>query len=152
MAEVKRDIPINYRLKTIELIEEKLGCLSKTDIEITRYHYRVNVSHKVKLDKKVIIVLVEVFINTNIEDTIFGYIKVACIFEVDNLNSFINPNTQDVKLPSIFESNINSISISTVRGIMFSQFKGTNLHKAILPIIPPSTLRRLKPPSRKKTL
>ena len=38
----------------------------------------------------------------------------------------------------IFISTLNSISISTTRGMMFSAFRGTFLHNAILPLIDPA--------------
>jgi hypothetical protein len=38
-------------------------------------------------------------------------------------------------LPRVELLEINSISMDTLRGIMFSKFMGTYLHNAILPII-----------------
>ena len=43
------------------------------------------------------------------------------------------------ELPTDIIVTINSISISTIRGIMFSTFKGTYLHNAFLPIIDPKS-------------
>ena len=56
-------------------------------------------------------------------------------FEFENLASFVVD--KEVKLPSDIIIAINSISISTIRGIMFSTFKGTYLHNAFLPVIDP---------------
>jgi uncharacterized protein YbbC (DUF1343 family) len=38
---------------------------------------------------------------------------------------------------------LNSISLSTTRGAMFSTFKGTFLHGAVLPIIDPKQFQAL---------
>jgi hypothetical protein len=53
------------------------------------------------------------------------------------LNSYVVVN--EVKLPSDIIIAMNSISISTIRGIMFSTFKGTYLHNAFLPVIDPKS-------------
>jgi len=42
---------------------------------------------------------------------------------------------KDINLPSEFITTINSLSLSTSRGILFMLFRGTFLHSAILPII-----------------
>lgn len=44
-----------------------------------------------------------------------------------------------VSFPDNILVTFNSISISTMRGLMFAQFKGTFLHNAILPIIDPGS-------------
>jgi hypothetical protein len=44
-------------------------------------------------------------------------------------------------LPSGIIDLLNSVSVSTVRGMMFSAFKGTFLHNAVLPVIDPKTFK-----------
>jgi hypothetical protein len=44
-----------------------------------------------------------------------------------------------------FAETLNSISISTTRGVMFSELKGTILHHAFLPIIDVKALQKQTP-------
>jgi hypothetical protein len=64
---------------------------------------------------------------------------VSFIFEIPDLKEYVDPKNNIPKLPEEFLTTINSISISTVRGVMFSQFKGTFLHNAILPVVDPKS-------------
>ena len=69
--------------------------------------------------------------------TELGSIKVSCVYYIDNLTEFKSTDNKQFDFPNDFISTVNSISISTARGIMFSQLKGTFLHNAILPILDP---------------
>ena len=42
---------------------------------------------------------------------------------------------KNFKLTEELKDVLNSISISTTRGVMFSTFKGTYLHNALLPVV-----------------
>jgi hypothetical protein len=72
-----------------------------------------------------------------------GYLETSCIFEVENFNDYLSSeNDNNVKFPDTFINEINSMAISTTRGIMFSEFKGTFLHKAVLPVFQTEQLQR----------
>lgn len=144
MPENIKKSKVNYRLKTIEIIEEKLECPATPDSQIKHFHFKINIGHKIVKEKKSIIVLVEVLISPREGEKQFGSIKVANIFEIENLDSFNVNKTNSFKFSPEFETEINSISISTIRGIMYTRFGGTFLNKAILPIISPKDLKLLK--------
>ncbi len=144
MAEDIEDAQIAYRLKTIEVIEEKMVCPPSPPTQIKKFHFAINLTHKFKREEKLVFVVIEVVITSSENDFIYGSIKVANIFEVKNLDPFIEKETGAVRFSPKFENNLNAISVSTVRGIMFSRFRGTYLHQAILPIIHPSSFKLVK--------
>ncbi len=144
MAEDIEDTLLSYRLKTIEIIEEKMVCSPIPPDQIKEFHFSINIRHKIKKEDKVIIVIVEVEVKSSDENVTYGSIKTANIFEIKSLDPFMNKNTGAIKFPVSFETNLNSISVSTIRGIMFSHFKGTYLHQAILPVIHPSSFKLIK--------
>ena len=76
--------------------------------------------------------------------TCLASLKASCIFEVANFDEFVIEGTQQVLFPESAVITFNSVTISTVRGLMFSQFKGTHLHSAILPIIDPTSFVKNK--------
>lgn len=69
-----------------------------------------------------------------------GSIKVGVIFEIANFDDYIDEMNKKLTLPDVIFLTFNSIGISTTRGVMFSQFKGTFLHNAFLPVIDPKQL------------
>jgi hypothetical protein len=76
--------------------------------------------------------------------TLLASLKASCIYEIANFNDFLTKGTNQVTFPESVVVTFNSITISTVRGLMFSQFKGTHLHTAILPIIDPTAFVKNK--------
>jgi hypothetical protein len=63
---------------------------------------------------------------------------------VENLEEFRKKDSEEFEIPEFFNTTINSISLSTIRGIMYSHFKGTFLHNTILPIVNPVDFKREK--------
>ena len=55
--------------------------------------------------------------------TLLGSLKASCVFEIENINEFVGEGSGEIKMPTDMLTTLNSISLSTVRGIMFSQFK-----------------------------
>ncbi|WP_367769050.1 hypothetical protein AB3G33_10430 [Flavobacterium sp. WC2421] len=130
---------ISFRLKNIELSQSSLSVVSDSITNDTIFKFNINIEHLVNLNENVIAIkpIVEIFIEENNNKTILGGLSASLIFEFENLPSFVIDN--EVKLPTDIIIAINSISISTIRGIMFSTFKGTYLHNAFLPIIDPKS-------------
>lgn len=128
---------ISFRLKNIELLNSSLSTIDHSITNDVTFKFNINIEHLVNINENVIAVKpnVEVFIDDN--NTILGKLSASLIFEFEDLSSFVIDN--EVKLPTDIIIAINSISISTIRGIMFSTFKGTFLHNAFLPIIDPKS-------------
>ncbi len=141
MAE--KEIPVKYRLKAIEVLEVKLECPLIPNPKNITYGFTINVEQKVDVKKKCVIVFIEILVAVEVvekESMQVGSVKLSYIYEVDNLESFINTKTGLVKFPDEFNTTLNDISISTSRGVLFSLFKGTFLHNAILPLVNPKDI------------
>jgi hypothetical protein len=99
------------------------------------FKFTINIEHLFNIKDNLIAIKPNIEIFTEKNDTILGTLTASLVFEFDNLSVFIIEN--QIKLPLDIIITINSLSISTVRGIMFSTFKGTYLHNAFLPVIDP---------------
>ena len=86
--------------------------------------------------------IVSVDILDNKTEEKYGLVKVNCIYGLVDFASFVDAETKKVDLPKQFVTTLNSISLSTTRGIMYDQFRGTFLHRAILPILDPTFLEK----------
>ena len=59
-------------------------------------------------------------------------------FAVDGLAQHIKKGDDgQIALPKDLISSLNGVAISTLRGVMWATFKGTYLHRALLPIVNP---------------
>jgi len=136
MNEIKQSI--DFKLKAIEvlgvnLVRPKAPLASKTTFE-----FNIKMEHKIKLEDSLVIVVTIITILNN--DNELGSFIASCVFELTKIDSFIDSVTHLPKFPSNLLDEFNSITISTVRGLMFSNFKGTFLHNAILPVIGKNSL------------
>ena len=133
------DKPIRYQLKGIELLDCSLNHPKKHIPARMIFNFDIKLEHKIISDNNLIAVALTVDINDEQKSNKLGSIMASCIFEIPELKIYIDKNSNLPKLPEPFLTTINSISISTVRGVMFSQFRGTFLHNAILPVIDPKS-------------
>lgn len=132
---MKKENDIGFRIKNIELIQSNLSSIDNEITIDTIFKFNINIDHLVNSNEKCIVVKPSIEIFTDKSNTILGMLSANVVFEFENLNGFII--NDELKLPNDIFIAINSISISTIRGILFSSFRGTILHNAILPVIDP---------------
>ena len=130
---------VSFQLKGIELLDFCFNNPKKLIPAQMVFNFDIKLEHKILADNNFIVVVVSIDINNDKRDIKFGSIMVSCIFEIPELKEYIDPKNNAPKLSEEFLTTINSISISTVRGVMFSQFSGTFLHNAILPVVDPKS-------------
>jgi hypothetical protein len=128
---------INFRLKNIEIAQSSLTAIDYALPDDVIFKFNINIEHLVNIDQNLIVIkpIVAIFIEE--EQSILANLSANLVFEIEDLASFAIE--KEVKLPSDIVIAMNSISISTLRGIMFSTLKGTYLHNAILPVIDPKS-------------
>ena len=131
--------PISFQLKGIELLDFCFNHPKKQIPAQMVFNFDIKLEHKITADSNFIAVVVTININNDQRDIKFGSIMVSCIFEIPELKEYIDPKNNAPKLPEEFLTTINSISISTIRWVMFSQFRGTFLQNAILPVVDPKS-------------
>lgn len=60
------------------------------------------------------------------------------VFQVDGLAQHTKKDDNgQIGLPKSLINTLNGVAISTMRGVMWSTFKGTYLHRAVLPVVNP---------------
>ncbi len=128
---------INFRLKNIEIAQSSLTAIDYALPDDVIFKFNINIEHLVNIDQNLIVIKPIVAIFLEEEQSILANLSVNLVFEIEDLASFAIE--KEVKLPSDIIIAMNSISISTLRGIMFSTLKGTYLHNAILPVIDPKS-------------
>lgn len=133
---------IKFLIKGIELLDSNITYPKAPLIGEVVFKFNINVEIKIVNEQSLIMAIVSVDILDNKTIDKYGFIRVNCIFGIDNFASFVNSETKKVDLPKPFITSLNSIALSTTRGIMFDQFRGTFLNGAILPILDPTFLEK----------
>lgn len=130
---------VNFQIKGIELLEMNLKH-PQIPLELERtYNFNINIEQRINNEEKLVIVVTSVDLIHEEDQQCHASIKTSCIFLIENFKDFIVANTNQVNLPDQFVVTLNSISLSTTRGMMFTNFKGTFMHNVFLPIVNPST-------------
>jgi len=128
---------VTCTFKGIELLESAINLGSEKMTETKIHKYEVNIEHRTSPEKGLMLVICSIHVRDEENVYELGKIRTSCIFKVNNLNDYLQKETNQLKLPEQFVFSINSISSSTTRGIMFANFRGTHLHNAVLPIVDP---------------
>jgi len=135
----RSELSVSIQLKGIELLE---SCIVHPKQQISGsnvFHFDIKIEHKVSIEKNIIAVVASVDIFNENKDVKLGSLTSSCIFEIRNIAELVHSSNNQINLPEDMLISLNSITISTARGIMFNQFKGTFLHNAFLPIIDPTS-------------
>lgn len=130
---------IEFQIRAIELLDYSLIPPNEKLEDSTLFHFDVKIEHKLKVENDLFFVVTQINIYTDDETKPIGHLKSSCIFSIKDLSKFIDKKTGSLNFNDEILTTFNSVSISTTRGLMFSQFRGTVLHSAILPIVDPST-------------
>ena len=131
-------VNVNYQLKGLELLEINL---KHPQIQLNQersYNFNINIEQRINNEEKLVVVITSVDLIHEKDNQSHASIKTSCIFSIENFQDFIVGNTNEVKFPDQFVVTLNSISLSTTRGIMFTCFKGTFMHNVLMPIVDPS--------------
>lgn len=130
---------VTFQIKDVNMVEVQMIQLKKTLPISTTFHFEISLTTIIIIEESEVIVEAKVVILHEDKTTILASIKASCVFDVANFDEFVAEDTRKVTFPESSIITFNSITISTVRGLMFSQFKGTQLHTAILPVVDPSS-------------
>jgi len=134
---------VTYKISAIETLDLEMKHPKQQNIDFNTFHFDLKLQHRINAEKKLVFVITNITIMDKDKNNQVGYLETSCIFEVENFNDYLSSdNESNVKFPDTFINEINSMAISTTRGIMFSEFKGTFMHKAVLPVFQTEQLQR----------
>jgi len=136
---------VNLQLKSIELLKGSISLPSVPEVSLNNFNFNINLDSKADSTNKLLFVIVSVEIRSEDQNHVLGSLAVSCIYSIVNFDEVVKIEADgkiDIAQPLV--EILNSISISTTRGVMFSTFKGTFLHNAFLPIVDPRSLQQVE--------
>ena len=139
MAKIEsKEFNVEMQIKAIELLNGTLNLPANPNAPVTNFNFNIGIESRTDVANKLVFVIVHIEIKNDDHSLVLGAISVSCIFEITNFDEVIKVEADGkVNIPPKLIETLNIISISTTRGVMFSTFKGTFLHGAVLPIIDP---------------
>jgi len=139
MAKIEnKDFNVEMQIKAIELLNGSLQLPVAPNTAVTTFNFNISIESKADAPNKLVFVIVHVEIKNDDHSLVLGALSVSCIYEIVNFDEVIKiEENGKLDIPQRLIETLNIISISTTRGVMFSTFKGTFLHAAVLPIIDP---------------
>ena len=117
------------------------------DLRNINFTFTINFETKISVDIKNVIINVHILINEVAADgaiTMVSEFKISNFFEIINFDKVIKLNKDGLYVvPPNFENIIRPASISTARGIIYSELLGTYLQGVIMPIVYMDTFKPL---------
>ena len=139
-----KDTLINFQIKAVDLLSSSVQAPKIMFTEQQSFNFNISVEQKLDANNKCLIVIVHIEITVAQDlDYKLATASVACVFGIENYNDVVKmENNQPTINPGITDV-LNSISLSTTRGVLSQLLRGTYLHQAVLPVIDPKTFKRL---------
>lgn len=133
---------ISFQIRGMEILDSCLNAPTSPLPPNPKFQFDLAIEHRLNLENNLVIVICKVGIRNESKETLFGELRGSCIFFVEKLNDYFDSQTNKLSLPDDFVVTLNSVTISSMRGLMFSYFRGTFLHQAVLPIIDPKSFEK----------
>ena len=128
----------NYRIGGLDLLSCQLAEPAPGFAPDQKMNFNLQLKHQI-MDKESAIGVICTIKTTHDESgqdlaTFTG----RMVFQVDDLSKHTKKDDNgQIGLPKDLINNVNGVTISTLRGMMWATFKGTYLHRAVLPIVNP---------------
>ncbi|MBZ0242335.1 MAG: hypothetical protein K8F24_03890 [Bacteroidales bacterium] len=138
---MEKSAQTGMQFKSIELLDTALKAPQNALSKSLVFQYDISLQHQLRVEENLLIVICSIHINAASLKDDLGNIRASCIFKVDKLSDFYNETENQYDLPEQLVMTANSITISTMRGLMSASFRGTFLHGAVLPLIDPKAIK-----------
>lgn len=135
------DINLKFGLKNIELIKSSLFAQDNGG-PIEEFTFNLGFNNLINPTEKAVAVIANIEIVNAKNKAVLGQHSAVFHFSVDNLDEITETNASggiELHRPSLIVLIL--ISLSTLRGMMYTAYRGTFLHNAILPIISADSLQ-----------
>lgn len=128
----------SFVLRKIDLLEKSLRLFNKRDKKVDYdYGIKLEIAPNPSSNQSLHLMTVTVTPKGN-EKEVIATVRLGFVFEIANLESIIIPNGESMSLPQNLLNLLNAVVIGTMRGVLYSEFRGTILDDAILPVLDPS--------------
>ncbi|MBS1690111.1 MAG: hypothetical protein JSS96_15380 [Bacteroidetes bacterium] len=132
----------SFVLKRIDLIEKSLNIFNRKEKKIDYdFGIGIQIMPNPTDNQSFHIMSVKIFPKGQ-EREIIATFRLGFIFEIFDLENIAITNEIGITLPENLLNLLNAVAIGTMRGVIFSELRGTQIDDAILPVLDPSKFQR----------
>src|ERR1700743_467074 len=134
MSKSKENNPVDFQLAQIEPVGFSLT-IPEGFKSGQPFQFRVSLESFIHSEKKKLIVTNQIDIRDDSDAPMLGQFTAKYHFDLFGMEHFKQDKKGKHLIPAALQLAVNTIALSTTRGLLFAQFRGTVLHNAILPVI-----------------
>jgi len=129
--------PIKFRFVSIQIISKSIAALLPENLDRQLFfNFDIKVETRVQAPLKFVIPFVSVKIRQGENPESLAEFVIACYFEIEDFENVITLNDDGLfNVPVQLDSLIRPVSVSTARGIIYSELRGTYLQNTIMPVV-----------------
>ena len=134
-------LQVKLKMKGVELIKSLINP-PVPNFVAKEFQFTINVETRLDPLQQLAFIIISADIKSDNKPDILCTLSSACIFGIDNFEDVFKKISEDkYHTPDDVMFMLISISISTLRGVMYEHLRGTYLHAAFLPIIDPKQFK-----------
>jgi len=137
-------VPVQLKLsiKRVELIKSQINPVVP-NFHAKEFQFTLHLETRLDPTQRLVFVTTSADVKADNKPEMLASVSSACIYGVENFDEVFKKSGDmyDIVDDQLMFPLL-SISISTLRGIMFEQFRGTYLHQAYVPIIDPKQFKQ----------
>ena len=139
---------IKYQIRGIEILSKQINAITAEFLN-TEVSFTLKIEFKVQAETKFVIPVIDVDTFDKESKFIFAKHKIAFFFEIEDFEKNILLNKEHIyNIPDELQAPLQALAVSTTRGLLFMEFKGTYLGNAILPVVDISSLSKIAQPKK----
>jgi hypothetical protein len=131
----------SFSITSIQLIEKQLSFPPKRD-KVTEFDFDISLNITTNREKKQSIHFMNVTVTTKEDKKKVGSLSMVCFFQIDEFDTILVQEENEIRLPQDLIYLLNTVVIGTARGVMYSEFRGTFLDEAYLPVLDPRQFQK----------
>ncbi len=131
----------SFMLKSIDILEKSFKVFKKDKKLDYDYGIALEIAPNPQINQSFHLMTVSVSPKGQ-EKEILATLRLGFVFEIANLEQIVVVQDNNITLPPGLLNLLNAVVIGTMRGVLFSELRGTMLEDAILPVLDPSKFER----------
>jgi len=124
-----------FQIKNISINEFAIVALKEQLPTGQGFNFDINFAYTINIEQSMVNVLTTVSIFGDDKKKIYSRLQTVCSFQINEPEFADRDEQGGLKINDGLARELNSIALSTTRGILFGQLRGTYLHTALLPVI-----------------
>lgn len=135
MPKEKARKKVEVHLNSVDILSKSLFQSPDEAFDIELIDFNILTEQKVNFEDKLVFIGVKVDIILDNKNEALFQIYTASIFEIPEFDNYVKKRGTKFTISDDLIDHLTDIAISTTRGIIYSELRGTYLDEALLPVV-----------------